>query len=645
MATRNTPTTSTLEEWRVEFNELATDIGNVSESSQGDQLTTVATDIVGAINELETNINDAITSSISWTLAGDSGSSQSIVGGNTATFTGGTGIDTTASATDTITLAIDSTVATLTGSQTLTNKTLTTPIITEIDSGSTITLDATTDIVLDADGGDVFFKNGGTTYGSMTDYGSGDLVIYSGVTQALRFGGANMHASGTINSGAITSTGVVTATGFTIGSAVITEAELEILDGASVTTAELNILDGVTSTAAELNILDGVTSTAAELNLLDGGTSVGSSITLADADGIIVNDGGTMKTVPASAVKTYAGGSATYNGLINGDFTAWQRALTFDSTNSYNNDNSYTADRWLLVSEGNDIVDVTRQAGDTDTSLYSIGLNVQTINKKFGIVQIIEQKNCGAIGEIGTSTIASLSFKAKVSSTSKLDNVKAAVISWNGTADSVTSDIVSAWNSEGTNPTLKTNLTYENTPANLSVTTSWVRYKIENISVDTSGTNNVIVFIWSDVADTTAGHSLYITDVQLEPGDTTNDFRRDSIGTTLMNCQRYWQEPGNVTATCYASSGTTYGSEGVVFGHTWTCEMRTSPTITYTYAGRHGTVNRIYRLDSAVEQTITWVHIFSDKYGINHGYGGTPDNWAGEVGSGFQIHVVADAEL
>ena len=57
MATRNTPTTSTLEEWRVEFNELATDVGNVTGSSQGDQLTTSATDIVGAINELETNFN------------------------------------------------------------------------------------------------------------------------------------------------------------------------------------------------------------------------------------------------------------------------------------------------------------------------------------------------------------------------------------------------------------------------------------------------------------------------------------------------------------------------------------------------------------------------------------------------------------
>ena len=41
--------------------------------------------------------------------------------------------------------------------------------------------------------------------------------------------------------------GVVTAAGFTIGSAVIGEAELEILDGATLTTTELNYVDGVTS--------------------------------------------------------------------------------------------------------------------------------------------------------------------------------------------------------------------------------------------------------------------------------------------------------------------------------------------------------------------------------------------------------------
>ena len=58
-----------------------------------------------------------------------------------------------------------------------------------------------------------------------------------------------------------------------------------------------------------------VTSTAAELNLLDGNTSVGSSITVADADGFVVNDGGTMKTIPASDVKTYASGSSATKGF------------------------------------------------------------------------------------------------------------------------------------------------------------------------------------------------------------------------------------------------------------------------------------------------------------------------------------------
>ena len=43
----------------------------------------------------------------SWTLAGDSGSSQAITSGNTATIAGGTGIVTAASATDTLTVNID----------------------------------------------------------------------------------------------------------------------------------------------------------------------------------------------------------------------------------------------------------------------------------------------------------------------------------------------------------------------------------------------------------------------------------------------------------------------------------------------------------------------------------------------------------
>ena len=76
--------------------------------------------------------------SSTFTVAGDSGSSQSIADGNTLTIAGGTGIASVASATDTITLNIDATVATLTGSQVLTNKTLTSPVFNTGVSGSAI---------------------------------------------------------------------------------------------------------------------------------------------------------------------------------------------------------------------------------------------------------------------------------------------------------------------------------------------------------------------------------------------------------------------------------------------------------------------------------------------------------------------------
>jgi len=181
----------------------------------------------------------------------------------------------------TITLPSDTTILASTNlAETLSNKTLSTPIIAEIDSGggSSITLDAATDIILDAGGADVILKDDGTTFGSLTN-SSGELVIKSGSTPttAMTFSGANVTFAGTV----------------TIGSAGISEAELEILDGATATTAELN--------------------------LLDGDTSVGSSITLADADGIVTNDGGTMKTIPASDIKTFVGAGAGAFSIANLD--------------------------------------------------------------------------------------------------------------------------------------------------------------------------------------------------------------------------------------------------------------------------------------------------------------------------------------
>ena len=52
MATRTTEETNTLEQFRVNFNGVVDDIGNVTVSTAGDQLNTAANTVVGAINEI-----------------------------------------------------------------------------------------------------------------------------------------------------------------------------------------------------------------------------------------------------------------------------------------------------------------------------------------------------------------------------------------------------------------------------------------------------------------------------------------------------------------------------------------------------------------------------------------------------------------
>jgi len=194
---------------------------------------------------------------------------------------------------------------------------------------------------------------------------------------------------------------------------------------------------------------------------------------------------------------------------------------------------------------------------------------IEPINKKFGIAQIIEASNCfDAIG--GNVT---LSFQAKVSSLTKLDNVKCAIVAWSGTADTVTSDIISAWGVEGTNPTLIANATYENTPANLSVTTSFASYSV-TANVDTASTKNIILFIWSDVTDTTLGDFLYITNIQLEKGSTATSFDYRSIGQETLLCQRYFQKTDTYTGV---------GASAQLYGFiSFPVIMRSSPTIGQT---------------------------------------------------------------
>lgn len=144
----------------------------------------------------------------------------------------------------------------------------------------------------------------GVTGSSLTSVGTLTSGTWNATTIAVARGGT----------GATSASGARTNLGVAIGSDVQAfDADLTNLSGmqsgasaalALLTSAEVAVLDGATVTTAELNKLDGATVTTAEINIVDGSTSA-TSTTLAAADRLVVNDGGTMVQVALSDLVTF----------------------------------------------------------------------------------------------------------------------------------------------------------------------------------------------------------------------------------------------------------------------------------------------------------------------------------------------------
>ena len=116
----------------------------------------------------------------------------------------------------------------------------------------------------------------------------------------------------------ITSLGTLTT--LTVDNVIVNGATIGHTDDTDLIT----LADGIATVAGEVSMttLDiggtNITSTAAELNILDGDNSA-STVTIADADRIILNDGGTMKQVAVSALNTYTSSSISADDIGTGD--------------------------------------------------------------------------------------------------------------------------------------------------------------------------------------------------------------------------------------------------------------------------------------------------------------------------------------
>ena len=125
------------------------EVDNLKTGVLDTDLTTVSLsdDTLASAKAIKTYVDSQVTAQ-DLDFQGDTGGALSIdLDSETLTVAGGTGIDTSGSL-NTLTVAIDSTVATLTGTQTLTNKTLTTPVISSITNTGTLTLPTSTDTLV-----------------------------------------------------------------------------------------------------------------------------------------------------------------------------------------------------------------------------------------------------------------------------------------------------------------------------------------------------------------------------------------------------------------------------------------------------------------------------------------------------------------
>ncbi len=269
------------------------------------------------------------------------------------------------------------------------------------------------------------------------------------------------------------------------------------------------------------------------------------------------------------------------NLLINPDGRIDQRHASLTSGDVATADDSYGGpDRWYSLTETASINVRTLQDGENGVPYCQRLTQSQASAQRMGRAQIIEGINCRhARGQTVT-----LSGRIRCSSSQA---IRYAVLEWTGTADSVTSDVVSNWASGSYTAGgffLGSNLTVAGVGAITPAANTWT--DLTALSPTLSGSlNNLIVLIWTE--GQAAQNVTLDFRLKLEVGAQATAFVPRSLGEELALCMRYFEKSvamgrpitlgGN---TSWFVPFTSVGNGAVYFQVMFAQRKRVTPTVT-----------------------------------------------------------------
>ena len=360
-------------------------------------------------------------------------------------------------------------------------------------AGTTVTLNSSGGVTLDADNGTITFADAGSSLGTITSSGySGTAAVATTVTvtdnestnenNVITFvagadsdgGNVGLESDGNLtynpSTGTLSATNLVVSGTQTITNSVTMNASNAVVfEGATADAHEttLTTIDATNDRTISLPNVGGtlpvlaavsataITSTPEEINLIDGGTARGTTA-VASGDGILINDGGTMRMTNVDTVSTYFASHTVGGGNIvtTGALGSGSIATGFGAID--NGTSNVTTGGLLSLDTDADADDNTADSSSGrltigaggDLNLYHGGTNSYIVNSTGSLYIHSETDDSDIIftGEDGSSGITALTLDMSAAGAASFNGVvtaNAGVVVDNITIDGTEIDLSS----------------------------------------------------------------------------------------------------------------------------------------------------------------------------------------------------------